>query len=73
MNFYQFFRYWQQVAAKVAWPIVRHNTDIRQKILLQNSFSSSVTNGSVIPFSIGPARDSCAARPFFATQGTPQL
>ncbi|MEG4805048.1 hypothetical protein QUB63_30730 [Microcoleus sp. ARI1-B5] len=52
MNFYQFFRYWQQVAARAAGPILGYNTDIRQKIPLQNSFSPSVAKPAVIPFSI---------------------
>ncbi len=48
MNFYQFSRYWQHVVARESRrPILRHHTDIRQKIPLQNSFSPSVTNLSV--------------------------
>ncbi|MEG4166601.1 MULTISPECIES: hypothetical protein [unclassified Microcoleus] len=47
MNFYQFSQYWQHVADRAAGPILRYNTDIRQKIPLQNSFSPSVANPSV--------------------------
>ena len=51
MNFYEFSRSWQQVAARSTGPSLRHNTDIRQKIPLQNSFSASVASPPVIPFS----------------------
>ncbi|WP_333317641.1 hypothetical protein [Microcoleus sp. B4-C1] len=47
MNFYQFSKYWQHVADRAAGPILHHNTDIRPKIPLQNSFSPSFANSSV--------------------------
>ncbi|MEG4284886.1 hypothetical protein QUB68_17295 [Microcoleus sp. A006_D1] len=47
MNFYQFFRYWQHVADRSPKLILPHNTDIRPKIPLQNSFSRSVASASL--------------------------
>ena len=75
MKFYQFFRYWQHVAARAAGPDLPHKTEIRQKIPLQNSFSPSVAFPSVtnLAESAIDARDSCARAHLFATPDTLQL
>ncbi|MCY7385761.1 MAG: hypothetical protein LH628_24995 [Microcoleus sp. CAN_BIN18] len=50
MKLYEFSTYWQHIADRSPGPFLRHNTDIRQKIPLQNSFSPSIVNPSVTSF-----------------------
>ena len=50
MKLYEFSTYWQQIVDRSPGPILRHNTDIRQKIPLQNSFLPSIFNSSVTSF-----------------------
>jgi len=50
MKLYEFSTYWQHIADRSTESILGYNTDIRQKIPLQNTFSPSVAFPSVTSF-----------------------